>query len=387
MRVLLDGRVAGYDGIGRYTRCLAKALSRIAEARADLSISVLGPTGTPRYSRAEGEELVVAARGAEADLIHTLDFRIPLTEIPCPLVVSIHDILRLVLPDHCYSDEAFAARFGAEGSAELRAVTGCLRALRPDPRPVRSRPPRSVHEEYYGRMLALAVHRAAAVITPTQTVSELLRSWVSPAARLTVSPYGVDHNTEPNETPADIADVPDAPFMLHVGQARPHKGIDVLACGYARSRARSAGVRLVCVGSDFIAGGPGSRPFEDAGVLRDTLLLGQVSDSQLSALYRCARVLVHLPEHEGFGFTPVEAMAHATRVVASDIPVLRETLGPHAVFVPRDDPEAIARAMDEAALTGDAAEEAELRRAWVSRYSWERHALDIMDTYGRVLST
>jgi hypothetical protein len=43
--------------------------------------------------------------------------------------------------------------------------------------------------------------------------------------------------------------------------------------------------------------------------------------------------------------------------------------------------------MDEAALTGDAAEEAELRRAWVSRYSWERHALDIMDTYGRVLST
>jgi len=115
------------------------------------------------------------------------------------------------------------------------------------------------------------------------------------------------------------------------------------------------------------------------------LLLGPVSDGRLSRLYRHARALVHLAEHEGFGLTPVEAMAHGTRVVASDIPVLRETLGAHATFVPKNDPKAVAWSLDEAVFTEDGAEEAEQRRAWVSQYTWERHARDVLATYQRVL--
>ncbi len=43
--------------------------------------------------------------------------------------------------------------------------------------------------------------------------------------------------------------------------------------------------------------------------------------------------LVHLSMHEEFGLTPLEAMACGSRVIASDIPVLRETLGSHAGLV------------------------------------------------------
>src|SRR6266508_3813797 len=327
MRVLLDGRVTGHDGIGRYTRCLPAALSRLAETGTDMDISVLGPIGTPRYSRAEGEELLAAARRARADLVHVLDFRVPLAATPCPLVVSIHDILRLVLPDHCYADQVIAATLGPQGLADLQEVTQHLRALRPEPRPARSRPPRSLHEEYYSRMLAFAVQRASAVVTPTRTVRDQLQCWVGETPCVTVSPYGIDNDAVQGEATDDGPSLPNQPFLLYVGQARPHKGIGVLARGYARSRARQLGVRVVCVGRDFTDGGPGPRPFEDAGILADTLLLGPVSDGRLSRLYRHARALVHLAEHEGFGLTPVEAMAHGTRVVASDIPVLRETLG------------------------------------------------------------
>lgn len=59
IRVLIDGRVSARDGIGRYTTCLVGALR--AAAGPDIHIAVLAPTGTPRYSLAEGTELARAA--------------------------------------------------------------------------------------------------------------------------------------------------------------------------------------------------------------------------------------------------------------------------------------------------------------------------------------
>jgi hypothetical protein len=48
--VLIDGRIDGHDGIGRYTTCRIRALR--AQAGRAVTINVLPPTGTPRYSRA-----------------------------------------------------------------------------------------------------------------------------------------------------------------------------------------------------------------------------------------------------------------------------------------------------------------------------------------------
>jgi glycosyltransferase involved in cell wall biosynthesis len=388
MRVLLDGRVTGPDGIGRYTRCLTNVLLRVAPRRVDLDIRVLEPTGTPRYSRAEGEELLAAADRVGADLIHLLDFRVPLIEPSAPMVVSIHDILRLTDPVHCYSDDAFAARFGAEGLRELSAVAQVLRGLASGPSTMRNRRPGSLHEEYYARMLDLAVQRAAALITPTRTVYDQLQAWLSKIPWTTISPYGVDHQAESTAgDPDDESEPPVGSYVLYVGQARSHKGIAALASGYANSQARRHGVCLICVGRDFTDGGPGSHLLQEADVLSDAKLLGYVPDRRLSVLYRHARTLVHLADHEGFGFTPVEALFHGTPVVVNDLPVFRETLGPHAIFVAGSEPQQVAWALDQAVLGKRSSREAHQRRAWASRYSWERHALDVIGTYTRVLRT
>ncbi len=72
---------------------------------------------------------------------------------------------------------------------------------------------------------------------------------------------------------------------------------------------------------------------------------GRVDDAELAALYAGARATV-LPSHlEGFGFTPLESLAAGTPVVVSDLPVLRETLGDAAVFVPPGDSGALAAAI------------------------------------------
>ena len=85
-RVLVDGRIDGQDGIGRYTACLIRALR--AQAGSAVAINVLSPTGTPRYSRAEGTELLDTARACQAEVVHLLDYRIPLEPTAIPLVVT-----------------------------------------------------------------------------------------------------------------------------------------------------------------------------------------------------------------------------------------------------------------------------------------------------------
>ncbi|MGH3621087.1 MAG: glycosyltransferase family 4 protein [Sciscionella sp.] len=378
-RVLIDGRIDGHDGIGRYTTCLIRALR--AQAGPAVIINVLLPTGTPRYSRAEGKELVDAARACRAEVIHLLDYRVPLEPLATPLVVTIHDVLRLARPQFCYSDEQFAARFGTARLAELATTTSALRGLADPPRGARPAPD-SFHEEFYARMLALACARASAVITPTHTVARQLTAATSHDCVVRVSAYGIDHLPAPHASNADQTPV-DGRYLLYVGQARIHKGLNTLLDAYQSSRALDAGVRLVCAGRDF------ADRTHTAASIRGRLgcaavPLGSISDTTLRALYARAESLVHLAEHEGFGFTPLEALAAGTRVLASDIPVLRETLADHALFTDPSDVAAVTKAINYLVATPDELASRLRRIRAARRYRWSRHVEDVLSLYREV---
>ncbi len=62
VRVLVDGRVNGADGIGRYTRSVVTHLRSThlgSGKRSDVEVTVLRPGAARRYTRAEGIELLV----------------------------------------------------------------------------------------------------------------------------------------------------------------------------------------------------------------------------------------------------------------------------------------------------------------------------------------
>jgi glycosyltransferase involved in cell wall biosynthesis len=61
--------------------------------------------------------------------------------------------------------------------------------------------------------------------------------------------------------------------------------------------------------------------------------LGQVSDDHLALLYCGAEAFVFPSTHEGFGIPVLEARACGTKVVATDIPELREAGGEDAIYV------------------------------------------------------
>ncbi len=381
-RVLIDGRVIGHDGIGRYTASLVKALRQASPS--DVDITVLPPSGTPRYSPGESAELARAVQAARADILHVLDFRIPLEPMSIPVIATVYDVLRLD-PRYCYTNRQFVRRYGSDSLDGLRATVLTLRYRTADTRQPLERQPQeiSLYAECYARMLAWSCQQAAFVVTPTNTVARQLLHSASKSTRVITIPLGVDQWTaEDGPLPSLLAD---HPFLLYVGQAKEHKGIASLIAAYKHSTAVALGARLACVGRDFAPEADAARQLADE-LGPAAIPLGAVPDAALRRLYAEAAALVHLSVHEGFGLTPLEAMAHGTRVIASNIPVLRETLGPHALLVQPGSEQDAAHAIDSVLCQADDEHAQAARIRWASRFTWQRHAESILHLYSHLNS-
>ena len=101
----------------------------------------------------------------------------------------------------------------------------------------------------------------------------------------------------------------------------------------------------------------------------------RVDDAELAALYAGALAVVAPSYLEGFGLPPLEAAAHGTPAVVSDLPCFAETLGDAALRVPAGDAGALADAL--LRIAGDDALRARLGAAARERaapYTWERAA-------------
>jgi glycosyltransferase involved in cell wall biosynthesis len=139
----------------------------------------------------------------------------------------------------------------------------------------------------------------------------------------------------------------------------------VLARAYARARADGLAADLVVVGDGPVAiGGPGVRR-----------LAPTTDDAALAALYAGALAVVLPSWLEGFGLPPLEAGAHGTPSVLSELPVFAETLGDGALRVPPGDERALAGAL--LRIAADDALRARLgaaARKAAARYDWARSA-------------
>lgn len=101
------------------------------------------------------------------------------------------------------------------------------------------------------------------------------------------------------------------------------------------------------------------------------------SDAAISALYANAAALVFPSRYEGFGIPPLEAMVHACPVIASDIPVLRETCGEAAIFFDPDDAPTLARLMAQQLDNPERGAREAAARERVAMFSWNRGATSL----------
>ena len=172
-----------------------------------------------------------------------------------------------------------------------------------------------------------SARHADAVIVPSQFVRRRAIELLGlPPERVHAIPWGVDHERfRPGDEERE-------PFLLYPARPWPHKNHTRLFEAFAHLRQERPELRLVLTG-----GGHEGRPVPPGVEVR-----GLVSNDELASLYRRTACLVFPSLYEGFGQPPLEAMARAAPVAASDIPAIAEACGDAAALFDPNEPEDIA---------------------------------------------
>ncbi|MDQ7842945.1 MAG: glycosyltransferase [Armatimonadota bacterium] len=221
-------------------------------------------------------------------------------------------------------------------------------------------------EEKAGRLRAVATRllypRFPVVVVPSAAVGASLRRRARVSeGRIVEIPNLLDLDRVTRLAAEPVAlDLNDAATVVAVGRLDFQKGFDLLLEAHARLRRRGIEHRLVIVGE-----GPNRRDLElkaaTLGVADSVIFPGFLKNPY--PLMQAARVFVLSSRFEGFGMALLEALALSVPVVSTDCGAgPREILadGRFGRLVPPEDPEALARAIEEA-LRENAGDEAARR--------------------------
>jgi glycosyltransferase involved in cell wall biosynthesis len=306
IRVVLDGSVLGW-GHGGIPRYLRNVLAHMAKEE-DLLIELLANSRFPvaqiegvseRDLRIKGGIVWRSTVLVGSLLVHRPDvYWLPTTTpppfIPRPYVVTVHDLAPVIFPSSKGKSGTIAFR-----TTYRRAVT------------------RADH--------VLAVSEA--------TARDLREIWSVPAERITVVPLGVSGFFTPGNRDEAVRRVTDlfgvsGPFALVAGTIEERKGLEI-AVDIAES---SPGFQVVFAGRN----GFGHEAVVSRGRKAGAVFLGEVDDTSLLDLYRAAEVLLVPSIYEGFGLTPLEAMACGCPVVIAGDAGSMDELYPEAGRVVAD---------------------------------------------------
>jgi len=197
---------------------------------------------------------------------------------------------------------------------------------------------------YFGLMPRLA-RRASTVIATSQSELGRIRRYNPRLRRVVSSGLSVASALSTAEPTDPGLGLVSGEYLLCVGRLNVRKNLAVTLRAALRSGTLSKDFPLVVVGEPS---GRITRLDADcqsavaAGKLR---IVERVSDSHLKWLYTHCALFVCLSLDEGFGLPVVEAATLGCRVLASDIPVFRETIGRHGTFVDALDVDGIADAI------------------------------------------
>ena len=349
MVIGIDARAAAEvpAGRGRYVRELLTALATLPEAGDARFVLYArepwGALGPERFhwqliGRPDPVWHLAAARHANAtcDVFLSTNSYLTAWFTRIPTAITVYDLIPWTQPDQA-----------RKGSARIERAT-----IRP------------------------ALRRAAALLCiSAATRDDLCRLFPVAEPKASVVPLAADARFgEPVETTGHPS--LDRPYVLAVGTLEPRKNLErLIAAWLSLSPDERAGHALALVGPRGWDDAPILQAARDAGAV----LVGQVSDEELHALYAGATVFAYPSLYEGFGLPPLEAMAAGAPVLTSDVSSLPEVVGDAALRVDPTDTDAIASGLR--ALLADDPLRERLRTAGRERaqaFSWERTARETL---------
>lgn len=293
---------------------------------------------TNMHRRFTGVSATAAAVVAEQ--AKSIELRLVGTALPgCPAPVSVAEALRLASAPP--RQKPFSI-WHVRRNNEIRWALFARDILRLPIRIVFT----SAAQRYHSAVPRLLISRVDAVIATTQEAAGYV-----PHVRAVV-PHGVDVNRfspAPDRAAAWAATGYPGTFGLAtVGRIRPEKGTDRFVDAMIAALPRLPGATALVVGR---AAGEHARFLAElkgrvaaAGLAGRILFPGEVAAGDMPELMRALSLLVALPRYEGYGVTPLEAMASGVPVIASDAGHFRTFLGDGEAGIIADTPDEAAAA-------------------------------------------
>jgi glycosyltransferase involved in cell wall biosynthesis len=311
------------------------------------------PESARPYSVSEQIRIPLTLVRERAHLLHEPHYVLP-SATRCRTVVTIHDCIHLMFPQYL---------------------------------------PGSMAHLYARAVMWSAVNRSDRILTVSEASKrDILRFFDIPPEKVAVIYNAID---ERFLGPPDLERMDlirqryqlDYPFLLYVGNIKPHKNVERLIDAFGMVRAKGLDdLRLVIIGDEL-----SKYPALRQAVHRHRLdkyvrFLGFQPYDTLAGFYRLARAFVFPSLYEGFGLPPLEAMACGTPVVTSNVSSLPEIAGNAALLVDPYDrlsiAEAILRVVSDETLRQELSERG-LARA--RQFSWSQSVAAIHRIYMDVL--
>lgn len=220
--------------------------------------------------------------------------------LPCPYVLTVHDILFVTHPQYFKLSDLIRLRSLTKKSVTRAAIIATV-------------------SEYSRQMILdhYDVEEDRVIVTPNGVdLSTFNAENREKSRRLISSRYGIED------------------FVLTVGRLEPRKNHVTLIRAYARLKGKYGEMpRLVIIGQkDFGY----TKIYSEIIRLRlnkDVVILHDISDDMLPHFYRAAIFVVYPSHAEGFGLPVLEAMASGTPVIASNTTALPEVVGDSGLLV------------------------------------------------------
>lgn len=243
----------------------------------------------------------------------------------------------------------------------------------------------------YG-MIWHAIHDSCFIITDSEfTKLDILRSFHVREEKIIPIHLGVSEQFHRRAAPSLVMDFKlnfklEYPYILFVGNTKPHKGLDVLLRAFKEVLTLFPEVDLV-----FAGGTPESekslQALMNTPVLsRRVKSLGRISNDELILAYQGAEMFVLPSLYEGFGLPALEAMACGIPVIVSDAGSLPEVVGNAAIICESENhgmfAEAIMNLLRDPMLKNAMIEKGKNRSAG---FSWRATAQKTLEIYEKTM--
>ncbi|PEM31561.1 glycosyltransferase family 4 protein [Bacillus wiedmannii] len=203
---------------------------------------------------------------------------------------------------------------------------------------------------------------------------ELVSYFPDMVSKIDVIYNGVDHigKINPNIDILEKHNLRSEEFILAVSSMNPNKNFKIITDAIH-------GIKDF-KGQVVIVGGAASKVFANTEMEfnNDIIWTGYVSDEELVALYKHAKVFVFPSLYEGFGLPPLEAMAVGCPVIASNAACIPEICGDHALYFDPNNAQDLIEKIGLVEQLRNPSSRIESKE-FVEKYSWNRATIKLLE--------